>query len=884
LPSRLGRSIFVLLAPLSVPAYLLFLGAAQLLGAAYYIVLEATLERLLGRPIGLSRGWFIALALPVLLLAPLAAACHLVLFSLKWIGRTLCGLGVWQTGAASTPLAFSAGLAWALIAVWTSVTCLNAALGAALIGRPITGRDAFVENFRRDRSLKHLPAEMQQRRQSLLAELAAGRFGAAGHRDLLRSLLDDDDVSFRMLPPVVAARLADLPWFFVPGELSSDGADHSVLLLGPLLFVWLMLIRWPGLLALFRPSLARGGFFLLRMVIAAGAIHAIITWLPATATSHFEFPRDEPGRLFHLLSPAGWIGIDWMAWSRPEWYLLNIALWMILFAALGYLSWLAWRIAPLVGWPRHYVPFLAARLLQRKRIAFFSVGAVTLCVAMMIIVISVMGGFVDSIRQRAHGLLGDLVMDGGLQGFPYYQEFIDKIRDLRDEKTGRPLVVQATPLIRTYGILQFPHTRKTTAVNILGVKLDEYVRVNEFGKDLFYNNRYGGTHLARQMQPFWGFDETGVAALPGDMDRRYRAYVEALPPEERAREVKEFQRRAGEPFPGPGLFARAENLRPTFAGAEYPGVIIGRSILFRRNATGEYNRNPDYPRGQACRLTVMPVSRGGEISQEPPPSPPFRYVDDSRTGIHEIDSMNVYVDFDYLQDLLSMRPEQRRDGTMTSARCIQIQIKIAEPHSATRASLEEIKRIIWNAWTRHRSEVPADQIELRLLHNVDVQTWEEMQASYISAIEKEKFLVLIMFGVISIVAVFLILCIFYMIVQEKTRDIGIIKSVGGSAEGVAAVFLAYGGAIGLVGSILGSLLGVTFVEHINDIQDWLARINPDWRVWSPETYSFDRIPDVWKWSEVIGIGILAIISSIVGAAFPAIRAGRTWPVETLRYE
>jgi len=132
--------------------------------------------------------------------------------------------------------------------------------------------------------------------------------------------------------------------------------------------------------------------------------------------------------------------------------------------------------------------------------------------------------------------------------------------------------------------------------------------------------------------------------------------------------------------------------------------------------------------------------------------------------------------------------------------------------------------------------------------------------------------------------VFLILCIFYMIVQEKTRDIGIIKSIGGSAEGVAAVFLAYGGAIGLVGCVLGSLLGITFVEHVNDVQDWLARLNPAWRVWSPETYSFDRIPDVWKWSEVIAISILAVIASIVGATFPAIRAGKTWPVETLRYE
>ena len=180
--------------------------------------------------------------------------------------------------------------------------------------------------------------------------------------------------------------------------------------------------------------------------------------------------------------------------------------------------------------------------------------------------------------------------------------------------------------------------------------------------------------------------------------------------------------------------------------------------------------------------------------------------------------------------------------------------------------------------------MPADLTEHMLMDQVDLQTWEEMQSTYIAAIEKEKFLVLIMFGVISVVAVFLILCIFYMIVQEKTRDIGIIKSVGGSAEGIAAVFLAYGGAIGIVGGVLGSLLGTTFIEHINDVQDFLARLNPAWRVWSPETYSFDKIPDVWKWSEVIWICVLALIASIAGAAFPAIRASRTWPVESRSYE
>jgi len=198
--------------------------------------------------------------------------------------------------------------------------------------------------------------------------------------------------------------------------------------------------------------------------------------------------------------------------------------------------------------------------------------------------------------------------------------------------------------------------------------------------------------------------------------------------------------------------------------------------------------------------------------------------------------------------------------------------------------LQEYKKQIADVWRRVAERVNADDYERKLMYRVSFRTWEEMQASYIAAIQKEEFLVLIMFGVISLVAIFLILCIFYMIVQEKTRDVGIIKSVGGSTEGIAAVFLVYGAAIGLVGCIIGSVLGTTFVTYINDVQDFLARLNPGMRIWNPETYSFDQIPNHWKLGEVLWISALAIVASILGAAVPAIKAGRTWPVESLRYE
>ena len=73
-----------------------------------------------------------------------------------------------------------------------------------------------------------------------------------------------------------------------------------------------------------------------------------------------------------------------------------------------------------------YKLFLCLRYLRKRHMVFFAIAAVTLCTAMVLIVISVMGGFLDMVKDRSRGLLGDIILDGTLQGFPYYQEFIDE--------------------------------------------------------------------------------------------------------------------------------------------------------------------------------------------------------------------------------------------------------------------------------------------------------------------------------------------------------------------------------------------------------------------------------------------------------------------------
>jgi len=926
--------LFTLFAPITVPAYIVFLAFANLLGFAYYIVVEATLSPFLKRPISLTKKQMALLAVPVLLLAPAATLAQLVVWAVRLMGRGMCGLGRWQTGIRRTGPAFGIGLAWLLAAFWISAACFNAVVAlnwlSPILGKPLHGEKQLVEHLTRFKTLGDMPADMQARRTALIADI--DRLGESIHPNAarLRERLADNEWPFDRLPQPVLWRLADVPWFYYPAEQSEDGSAHSAMLLGALFFAWVVLIRWPGLFGMVRGDIARSALYVIRIGAALAGVFALVTWKPMTAYYGFFFNADDFAPFwFKLVSPAAWFGVSFTNFTRPEWYLLNIGVGLAVLGVATFVWWLAWRIGPFLGWPRFYVAFIASRLLQKKRIAFFSVGAVTLCVAMMIIVISVMGGFVDNIKIKAHGLLGDLVMDGGLQGFPYYDEFIRSIKSLpvptnaelklpveecaaalaKRVATAPPtdrLVLEATPLIHTYGVLQFPNTKRTFAVAVWGIRQKEYVRVNQFGRDLYYGNRFGfGDVSSPTSQPVFGFDAHDMAVLPPEMEKRYRDYLAGLSEEDRKAEIERFSRKPGEMYFGPGVFKMAskEPTAPGYEGKALPGVILGRDTVFNRLPSGEYARGRDYPIGSPCYLTMLPITRGGDISPEPPPKPIFRYVDDSRTGIHEIDSRNVYVDFDELQRLLTMGPAERADdeetplsmpaeGAATSkpakrmapARARQIQIKLTGTLGDDRERLGRVKALLERHWAAFCDAQPLDPLESRMVAQVEIHTWEEMQQGFISAVEKEKVLVVIMFGVISIVAVFLILAIFHMIVHEKTRDIGILKSIGASAEGVTSVFLAYAAAIGLVGCIIGSILGVQFVDHINDIQNFLARLNPDWRVWSPDTYSFDQIPSAWKWSEVIFISILSICSSVLGAAIPAMRAGKTWPVESLRYE
>jgi len=540
-----------------------------------------------------------------------------------------------------------------------------------------------------------------------------------------------------------------------------------------------------------------------------------------------------------------------------------------------------------------YKLFLCLRYLRRRRIAFFSVAAVCLCTAMVLIVVSVMNGFLQMVRDRSRGMLGDLIMENqSLQGFPFYQEFIDQIKtdpELKDR------VEEATPVIISYGVIRFPESQITKPAQIVGIRLDETCRVNDFGQGLFYEKYYPGTtHLKDQKEPRFGRDEQGRYVLPPELEAARARWRKTAT----AEAIEQAWRSPLIPYSGPGLYLPVPELMPdlrdlmllpdepvppAYVGPDLPGAILGTDLVAIRTNTGEYDRSY-INRGSTVTLTFVPFTDTGKVLESGTgmPSKAFRYADDCRTGVYDIDSMSVYVDFDLLQDVLDMDPQQLSEeagGGVIPSRTTQVQIKLTPGQDAQ--ATRDLLKARWDEFFVQR----LDRIRTpSLLREVRIVTWEEKQAKYIGAVEKEKYLVTTLFGVISVVAVFLVACIFYMIVQQKTRDIGIIKSVGATAFGVAQIFLFYGAAVGIVGGGLGTLIGVYFVRYINEVQDLLQRLSPSLQVWNPEVYAFDRIPNTVQATDAIVIYIVAIFVSVLGSLIAAVQASRIWPVEALRYE
>jgi lipoprotein-releasing system permease protein len=141
----------------------------------------------------------------------------------------------------------------------------------------------------------------------------------------------------------------------------------------------------------------------------------------------------------------------------------------------------------------------------------------------------------------------------------------------------------------------------------------------------------------------------------------------------------------------------------------------------------------------------------------------------------------------------------------------------------------------------------------------------------------------ILLFLIIAVAGFGILATFFMIVVEKTRDIGTLKALGASGGGVMSIFLSYGLLLGIVGSGVGLVGGLIFVDHINEVAGMIEVITGQ-EVFDPTVYYFTEIPTIVNPWTLVWVMAGAITIATIASVLPAMRAARLHPVAALRFE
>lgn len=156
-----------------------------------------------------------------------------------------------------------------------------------------------------------------------------------------------------------------------------------------------------------------------------------------------------------------------------------------------------------------------------------------------------------------------------------------------------------------------------------------------------------------------------------------------------------------------------------------------------------------------------------------------------------------------------------------------------------------------------------------------VSTWYDLHRDLYSVMQVERWVAYIILSLIILVAAFNILGSLTMSVLEKTRDIGVLRSMGAAASGVRRVFLIEGLFVGIIGSALGSLLG--FGTYL--LQKYFQVFPLD-----PNVYIISALPVELHVADFITVPAAALVICTLSALYPARRASRLIPVDAIRWE
>ncbi len=599
-----------------------------------------------------------------------------------------------------------------------------------------------------------------------------------------------------------------------------------------------------------------------------------------------------------------------------------------------------------------YHSLLANRYLTGRVIPLIASGAVALCVALVIVVVSVMTGFLDMVQSAGRTLTGDVIVTYGVSGIPHYEDLAARI-EASDEADS------ATPIVDGWGLLRMPYpdrdAKQSKTVQVWGIEPASFAAVTGFADTLSWKTASANqldwllldavrNNLEAVLAPLDA--ESRVAVIDALNDAAVNLNFRSVGLQESLRGLLDDAQWAAVLDLDPRLSdegaLHAQSLAMVRGGL--PGIVAGLHVSDgnERQKDGTYSvvRNDFWwlPRYDGT-LTMLPIDNQGGVIE--PESRIMPFVNEFQSGVFLIDETRVFVPIGVAQELLHLDAAQlvaEDDPTIIvgidPARATSILVRAAD--GVTPEALRDRVSAIYEAF--HASHVEAMVAPPSSGDpGLSIHTWREQQQRFTGPVEKERELMRTLFSIVYLVCAALILSIFWAIVFEKTRDIGILRSLGASRAGITWIFLRYGLVIGAIGALLGLCLGWLVTGNINVLHQamgdppvWAAivtfalalaalgvTIHRSRRgdllpivlggisiislcllggaalwiraigglvIWDPSVYYFSVIPNQLDWPSAWVTVAGAILFCLLGALVPAAKAADTDPVEALRHE
>jgi len=168
-------------------------------------------------------------------------------------------------------------------------------------------------------------------------------------------------------------------------------------------------------------------------------------------------------------------------------------------------------------------------------------------------------------------------------------------------------------------------------------------------------------------------------------------------------------------------------------------------------------------------------------------------------------------------------------------------------------------------------------------NEMQITDWRQRNATFYNTLQVERNVMFLILTLIVLVAALNIISGMIMLVKDKGRDIGILRTMGAGRGAIMRVFFITGASIGVVGTLAGLILGVVVCWNIESIRQFISWVTST-ELFSADVYFLARLPAKMDVGEIVTVVVMALTLSILATLYPSWRAARLAPVEALRYE